>query len=97
MDAYGVYKEFGEVLKVTKYSKLPNQEIKFEADGQTEVDLKHTEEQKEALIKNRMIVTALTMAFRDNEDLYMYCMNMVFNSKTVDWPSGETWEIIQEF
>ena len=23
-------------------------------------------------------------------------MNMVFNSKTVDWPSGQTWEIIQE-
>ena len=23
-------------------------------------------------------------------------MNMVFNSKTAVWPSGQTWEIIQE-
>ena len=46
MDAYGVYKEFGEVLKTPKYSKLPDQEIKCKIDDQTEVDLKHTEEQK---------------------------------------------------
>ena len=52
MDAYGVYNEFGEVLKATKDSKLPDQEIKYEADGETKVDLKHMEEQKEALIKN---------------------------------------------
>ena len=43
MDTYGVYKEFDEVLKATKYSKLPDEERKFEADGQTKVDLKHTE------------------------------------------------------
>ena len=54
MDAYKVYKEFGEVLKATKYSKLPDVERKLEADSQTEVDLKHTEEYKDALIKNRM-------------------------------------------
>ena len=79
MDAYGVYKVFGEVMKSTKYSKLPDVERKYKADGETKVDLKHLEEQKEALIKNRMTVTALTMAFRDNKN--QYCMNMVFNSK----------------
>ena len=68
MDAYGVYKAFGEVMRTTKYSKLPDVERKYESDGQTEVDLKHTEEQKEALIKNQMAVTAFTMAFRNNED-----------------------------
>ena len=81
-------------MAATKYSKLQNQEIKYEADGETEVDLKHTEEQKEALIKNRMIAAALTMAVRDNND--QYCMNMVLDSKTTDWPSSQTWEIIQE-
>ena len=44
--------------------------------------------------KSRMAVTVLTMAFRDNDN--QYCMNMVFNSKTADWPSNQTWEIIQE-
>ena len=60
MNAYGVYKEFGEVLKTTKYSKLPNQEIKYDADGETEIGLKHTGEQKEALIKNRPSRTTST-------------------------------------
>ena len=60
MDTYGVYKEFGEVLKTTKYSKLPNQEIKYDADGETEIGLKHTGEQKEALIKNRPSRTTST-------------------------------------
>mmetsp|Transcript_7407 Transcript_7407/g.8618 ORF Transcript_7407/g.8618 Transcript_7407/m.8618 type:complete len:115 (+) Transcript_7407:67-411(+) len=42
MDAYGIYKEFGEVMKTTKYSKLQDAEKKYdETDGQTEVDLKH--------------------------------------------------------
>ena len=41
MDTYGLYKELGEVMKATKYSKIPDQEIKYEADGETEVDLKH--------------------------------------------------------
>ena len=62
------------MLKATKYSKLPDQEIKYEADSETEVDLKNKEEQKEALIKNRMAVIALTMAFKDNND--QYYMNM---------------------
>ena len=39
MDAYGVYKEFGEVMKTTKYSKLPDVERRYKADGQTDVDL----------------------------------------------------------
>ena len=94
IDAYGVYKEFEEVMKSTKYFKLPGVEMKFEADGETEVDLKHTEDQKEALIKNRMAMTVIPIAFRDNDD--QYCMNMVFNSKTADWPSGQTWDIIKE-
>ena len=94
MDAYRVYKEFGEVLKATKYSKLPDLERRYEADGQTEVDLNHREAQKEGLIKNRMTVTALTMAIRDNED--QYCINMVLDSKTTDWLSKQTWEIIPE-
>ena len=57
IDAYEVYKEFEEVMKAIKHSKLPDVETKFEADGETEVGLKHTEEEKEALIKNRMAVT----------------------------------------
>ena len=82
MDAYGVYNKFGEAIKSTKYSKLPDVERKYEADGQTEVDLKHTEEEKEAFIKNRVAVTVFTMAFQNNED--QYCMNMVLDSKTTD-------------
>jgi hypothetical protein len=39
-------------------------------------------------------VTAFTMAFRDNSD--QFCMSMVLNSKTTEWPSGQSWEIIQE-
>ena len=35
MDAYGVYKKFGEVMKAKKYSKLPDEEKKFESDGET--------------------------------------------------------------
>ena len=62
MDAYGVYKDFGEVMEITKYSKLPAAEKQFESNGQTEVDLKHTAEEKEALVKNRMAVTAFTRA-----------------------------------
>ena len=69
-------------------------EKKYKADGQTKVDLKHTEEQKEALIKNRMAVTAFTMAFWNNED--QYCMNMVLDSKTTEWPSRQAWVIISE-
>ena len=80
MDAYGIYKEFGEVLKAKKHSKLPDKEIEYESDGETEVDLKHTEEEKEMLVKNKMAITAFTMAFRDNCN--QYCMSMVLNSKT---------------
>ena len=68
MDAYGIYKEFGEVLKARKHSKLPDQEVQYEPDGETEIDLSHTTEQKEMLVKNKMAVTAFTMAFRDNSD-----------------------------
>ena len=74
-------------MKTTKYSKLLDVEKKYEADGQTKVNLKHTEEEKETLVKNRMAVTAFTMAFRNNED--QYCMNMVLDSKTTKLPSGQ--------
>ena len=43
MDAYGMYKEFREVMKSTKYSKLPDVERKYEAEGETGVNLKHTD------------------------------------------------------
>ena len=92
IDAYGLYKDFSEVMKATKYSKLLSIKKKYELDNETEVDLKHSEEQKEALIKNRMAVTAFTMAFRNCED--HYTMNMVIASKTPDWLSGQAWEII---
>ena len=62
MDAYGVYKEFDQVLKAKKHSKLLDKEIEYESDGETEVDLKHTEEEKEMLVKNKMAVKAFTMA-----------------------------------
>ena len=39
MDSYGVYKEFGEVMKTTKYTNLPDVEKKYKSDGQTKVDL----------------------------------------------------------
>ena len=94
MDAYGIYKEFGEVLKAKKHSKLPDKEMEYQSDGETEIDLSHTPEQKEMLVKNKMAVTAFTMAFRDNTD--SFCMSLVLNSKTSDWPSGKTWEIVQE-
>ena len=44
MDVYGVYKEFGEVMKPTKWSKLPDQEVKYDTNVETEIDLKHSEE-----------------------------------------------------
>ena len=94
MDAYGLYKDFSEVMKTTKYANLPDQEKQLESDGVTEVDLKHTDTEKEALIKNRMAVTAFTVAFGNCEDFYT--MNMVIASKTEDWPSGKAWEIIKE-
>ena len=71
MDAYGVYKEFGDVMKTKKRSKLSDKEAEYEADGETEVNLNYSEEEKEMLIKNKMAVTAFTMAFRDNHDQYV--------------------------
>ena len=94
MDAYGVYKEFSEVMKTTKYANLPDQEKQLESDGVTEVDLKHSDTEKEALLKNRMAVTAFTVAFGSCEDFYT--MNIVIASKTKEWPSGKSWEIIKE-
>ena len=89
MDAYSVYKEFSEVMKATKYAKLPENEKEFEPDDdETEIDLKHTEDEEEALLKNRMAVTAFTMAFRECSDAYT--MNMVIASKTKNWPSGQS-------
>ena len=32
MDAYSVYKEFSEVMKATKYAKLPYNEKEFKSD-----------------------------------------------------------------
>ena len=92
MDAYGIYKEFGEVLKAKKHSKLPDKEDEYEPDGETEIDLQHATEEEEMLVKNKMAVTAFTMAFRDNSD--QFCMSLVLNSKTSEWPSGKTWEIV---
>ena len=86
MDAYSVYKEFSEVMKATKYVQLPDNEKAYESDEETEIDLKHTEDEKEALLKNQMAVTAFTMAFRECSDAYT--MNMVIASKTKNWLSG---------
>ena len=94
MDAYFVYKEFSKAMKASKYAKLPDHEKAFELDEETEIDLKHTDDQKEALIKNRMAVTAFTMAFREFSDAYT--MNMVIASKTKNWPSGQAWKIVEE-
>ena len=44
MDAYGVYKEFEEVMKAKRYSKLPDEEKKFGSDRKIEVDLKHSDQ-----------------------------------------------------
>ena len=53
MDAYSVYKEFSEVMKATKYAKLPENEKEFKPDDEeTEIDLKFTEDEEEALLKN---------------------------------------------
>ena len=41
-----------------------------------------------------MVVAALTMAFQNIYD--QYCMNMVFNSKMINWPRDRTSEIMQE-
>ena len=56
--------------------------------------MKHTDTEKEALIKNWMAVTAFTVAFGSCEDFYT--MNIVIASKTEDWSSGKAWEIIKE-
>ena len=56
--------------------------------------MKHSDTEKEALIKNQMAVTAFTVAFGNCEDFYT--MNMVIASKTKDWPSGKAWEIIND-
>ena len=82
-------------MKVKKHSKLSDREVEYEFNGETEVDLKHSDKEKEMLIKNKMAMTAFTMAFWDNHD--QYCVAMVLNSKTKEWPSGQTWEINQEF
>ena len=94
MDAYGVNKEFGEVMKAQKHSRLPGKEAKYEYEGETVVDLKHLEEEKETLIKKKMAVTAFTITFQDNHD--QYYMTMPLNFKTEEWPSGHAWEIVQE-
>ena len=87
MDAYGIYKEFGEVVKAKKHSKLPDKESEYEADGESEVDLKHSTSEKEMLTKNKMVVTAFTLAFRENHDQYYM---------TMERPNGQAWEIIQD-
>ena len=46
MDSYGVYKDFGDFLKAKKHSKLPDKEIEYGSDGETEINLKHTTEEK---------------------------------------------------
>ena len=94
MDAYSVYKEFSEVMKATKYAKLPDNEKGYESDEETETDLKFTEAEEEALIKNRMAVTAFTMAFRECTDAYT--MNMVIASKTKNGLSGQSWKIVAD-
>ena len=63
MDSYRVYKKFGEVMKAKNHSKLPDKEVEYQSNGKTEVDLKHQEDEKEMLIKNKMTVTAFSMAF----------------------------------
>ena len=90
MDAYSAYKEFSEVMKATKYAKLPDKEKDFkdDDDDDSEIDLKFSEDEEEALLKNRMAVTAFTMAFRECSDAYT--MNMVIASKTKNWPSGQS-------
>ena len=94
MDAYSVYKEFSEVMKATKYAQLPDNEKEFKSDEETENYLKHTEEEKEALLKNQMAVTAFTMAFRECSDAHT--MNMVIASKTKNWPSGQSRKIVAD-
>ena len=47
MDAYNLYKDFSEVMKASKHAKLLAIEKQYESNGETEVDLKHSEEQKE--------------------------------------------------
>merc|ERR1712086_722833 len=88
-----MYKEFSEVMKAAKYAKLPDNEKEYESDNdEIEIDLKFTEHEEEALLKNRMAVTAFTMAFRECSDAYT--MNMVIPSKTKNWPSGQSWKIV---
>ena len=82
-------------MKTTKYSNIPDVENQYESDGQTIADLEHTEGEKDALIKNQMAVTAFTMAFPNNE-YQQYCMDMVLDSKTTEWPSRQAWTIISE-
>ena len=95
MDAYSVYKEFSEVMKATEYAKLPENKKEFKSnDDETEINLKFTKDEEEALLKNRMAVTAFTMAFRECSDAYT--MNMVIASKIKNWQSGQSWKIVAD-
>lgn len=66
------------MLSVHKYVNLPDGEIKYEADGKTLK--KHSDEEQEAIIKNRMAISAFFVAFIDcdTEDC-MTCVEFQVN------------------
>jgi len=56
-------------------------------------DLDHTDSKKEALTKNKMAISAFTMAFRKAPN----CTALIDESKKEHcWPSGKLHEIIEE-
>ena len=92
--AFATHKEFAEVLNVTKYANLPDDEIEFEADGVTIKAATRTDEEKEAVLKNRLGMAAFVVAFMDCE--VEDCMTYIWKSKTTAWPYGQSHQVVNK-
>ena len=97
-DAYATQKGFDEVCQRTrkgkqkKFAELPKTQVEYEADGETKKVLAHTDEEKTAIIMNKMAITATKMAFVKSTD----CTAYITASKSENWPNGEIHLVIQE-
>ena len=90
--AYATQKEFDEACNKTRNPKLPTHEVEFETDGVTPKTCTHTKEEKQAVIKNKMAIATFTIAFAKTRT----CMVFVEDSRTRDWPSGQSHLVVIE-
>ena len=91
--AYAIQKEFDDACRTTttRNTELSQYEVEFETDG-TPKALSHTDEQKEAIVKNKMAILAMTIAFVKSHD----CMALIDDSRTDNWPSGQSGEVVMK-